>query len=140
MPCSFFDGHGQAARFRCPVAIAVDDEDNIYVADCYNQRIRMMFAHSKHVLTLVGADDAGTVDGDVLTARMKYPSKLFVDRFGRLTVRDASACALRIIRTDLPWSFARVLFIGLLKAQVTTQTHPTPLLFFGNLLPYPTTT
>ena len=36
----FVDGIGAAARFNHPYGIAVDEDDNIYVSDRCNERIR----------------------------------------------------------------------------------------------------
>jgi hypothetical protein len=114
----YVDGHGSTARFKCPMAVAVDAEDNVYVADCYNQRIRMIMRGTRHVLTLAGGDDAGKVDGPGGNARFRYPSGVCLDQYARVVVRDSNTSCVRFVRTDLPWALARVLFVGLLKGQV----------------------
>lgn len=109
------------------MAVAVDRDDNIYVSDCYNQRIRMIYRRTGHVVTLAGGDDAGMADGDASTARFRFPSGLSVDRFARLTVRDSNTSCLRVLRSYLPWRFARILFIGLLKGQVSVLLFSSPM-------------
>ena len=98
--------------------VSVDAEDNIYVADCYNQRIRMMLGGSGHVVTLAGGDDYDKVDGAARLARFRFPSGVCLDPFARVVVRDSNTSCVRILRADLPWALARVLFVGLLKGQV----------------------
>ena len=37
---NFADGYGTGARFRQPSGISIDSDDNLYVADQENNRIR----------------------------------------------------------------------------------------------------
>jgi hypothetical protein len=41
---SFSDGSGSNARFYSPQCVAVDASGNVFVADSYNNRIRMVTA------------------------------------------------------------------------------------------------
>jgi len=79
------------------------------------------------VTTLAGTSRTGCVDGGSETACFEDPRALAIDEKGRVLVAEEVdhldsrvsgemfGC-LRIISTSMPWAFARVLFIGLLKS------------------------
>lgn len=90
------DGTGTAAEFYCPVAIAVDDLGNLYVADEYNFTFRKI-APDGRVTTLAGAAGViGSADGTGANARFGYPYGVAVDRDGNLLVTDGTSTIRRI--------------------------------------------
>ncbi|MBS0285244.1 MAG: gluconolaconase, partial [Proteobacteria bacterium] len=56
------DGTAAQARFNGPIGVAVDDKGNVYVADSYNDRIRLITPDGQ-VRTLAGQDAPGFADG-----------------------------------------------------------------------------
>ncbi|MBM3854226.1 MAG: hypothetical protein FJ399_13885, partial [Verrucomicrobia bacterium] len=74
------DGTGNAARFNFPLGIAVDREDNLYVADTYNHTIRKITPEAV-VTTLAGSPGVpGSADGaGGSSARFAFPASLAVD-------------------------------------------------------------
>jgi len=73
------DGRGAAARFWQPLGLAVDDADNVYVADSGNSLIRRIDPAGS-VTTLAGKEmEVGSVDGVGAEARFHYPTGLAVD-------------------------------------------------------------
>ena len=110
----FADGESVVARFNRPQAVAVDGKSTILVADRNNHRIRAIKAG--HVTTLAGSGHGGSEDGAGHCARFFRPCALSLDQRGRLFIAEREdRDRLRIIQTDLPWEFARVLYIGWLK-------------------------
>ena len=117
------DGYQQLNR---PCSVACDAKLNVWVADRGNCRICRIPAHSGRVSTVdcqvdgQSAVAGGDADGQHVSAhtRLGEPVALALDAQGRLLVAEYSnpAC-LRLLRADLCWSFARILFIGLLTGR-----------------------
>ncbi len=83
------DGIGSVARFYAPVALAVDQAGNVYVADAIGSTVRKL-SSGNVVTTYAGtATVPGSADGPALTvARFEQPSGLAVDRSGAVYVAD----------------------------------------------------
>ena len=117
----FADGVGVDALFDFPAGVVVDGGNNVLVADRRNHRIRMIAPAGGPVTTLSGAAEAGGNDG-LGTARFSQPCSLALDGCGRLLVAEFRGTGrMRMIRTDLLWEKARVLYIGLLKGCMQDQ-------------------
>jgi sugar lactone lactonase YvrE len=90
------DGTGNAARFDAPGGIAVDESENVYVADTGNHTIRKI-TPSRVVTTFAGmAGSQGSKDGVGTEARFSYPRALAFDRGGNLYVADGNAAIRKI--------------------------------------------
>lgn len=73
----FRDGHGTSAKFRYPQGVAVDRQNNVYVADTGNHCIRKLFPNGT-VITIAGTGRAGHKDGPASKAEFSSPSSLSV--------------------------------------------------------------
>jgi PKD repeat protein len=79
---------GGAARFNGPYGIAIDQADNLYIADTGNSAIRKI-AFDGMVSTLAGSfGDAGSADGTGGDARFNHPTGVAVDLSGNVYVAD----------------------------------------------------
>ena len=90
----FVDGPGAQARFDGPTGGAVGADGRVYVADTYNDRIRVI-ASDGTVSTLAGGDRPGDVDGPAALARFDTPTAVAVDAMNRVYVADLRNNAIR---------------------------------------------
>lgn len=73
------NGNGAAARFNAPSGIAVDANDNVYVADTLNHTIRRI-STTGAVTTIAGtAGSSGSADGTSAAARFFAPQGIAFD-------------------------------------------------------------
>ncbi|MDB5708133.1 MAG: gluconolaconase [Sphingomonas bacterium] len=96
---AFRDGPAAQARFNGPIGVAADDKGNVYVADSYNDRIRLITPDGQ-VRTLAGGDAPGFADGTGAAAAFDTPTALALDRHGALLVADTGNDAIRKVAPD----------------------------------------
>jgi hypothetical protein len=73
-------GPAITARLYHPLSIAVDSASNVYIADEYNHRIRLVTAATGIITTIAGTGIAGfNGDGDALFVDINYPQGLTLD-------------------------------------------------------------
>lgn len=92
----FRDGDAAQAQFHGPMGVAVDAVGRVYVADTWNDRIRV-FEPDGRVRTLAGGDRPGFADGAGKAARFDTPTALAVANDGTVWVADTGNRALRAI-------------------------------------------
>jgi sugar lactone lactonase YvrE len=91
------DGTGANARFNSPMGVAVDDFGLVYVADTFNDVIRVVMPDGQ-VHTIAGAAGIpGTADGTGTAARFDHPIGIAVGRHGDLFVTDGYNNTIRRI-------------------------------------------
>ncbi|WP_264446524.1 hypothetical protein [Novosphingobium sp. JCM 18896] len=93
------DGPASQALFNGPIGIAVDDRANVYVADTYNDRIRVITAAGL-VRTLAGGSLPGFADGQGSAAAFNTPCGLALDGDGNLLIADTGNDAIRRVDKD----------------------------------------
>jgi len=93
------DGVGMAAGFCFPQSIAIDKNDNIYVADQGNNKIRMITPGGL-VTTLAGNGDYASDDGDGLSASFNQPTAVAVGKDGEVYVAETGGNKIRKITFD----------------------------------------
>jgi hypothetical protein len=100
----FSDGNGVGAFFSGPSGVAVDSNNNLYVADGGNHRIRKITS-SGIVTTIAGGGlsgwgNGGFLDGIGTNARFNYPSGLAVDSSLNIYVADTVNNRIRKISSS----------------------------------------
>jgi sugar lactone lactonase YvrE len=94
------DGTGFAARFKGPWGMAIDGQGDLYVTDFQNHNIRKVTPEGV-VTTIVGmAEERGSNDGELTSARFFNPWDLAADIDGTLYIADTSNYTVRRISPD----------------------------------------
>lgn len=92
----YADGPGTTATFNQPYGIAIDKNDNIYVAEVGNHTIRKI-TPTGVVTTLAGNGFSGQADGVGTAAQFSGPQYLTTDAAGNVYVSDSGNNAIRKI-------------------------------------------
>ncbi len=88
------NGPATSATFFNPYDVAVDGQNNIYIADAGNNAIRKITIATGIITTLagLGPDQAGYTgdNGPATTAKLNYPTGVSVDQIGNIYIADAN--------------------------------------------------
>jgi DNA-binding beta-propeller fold protein YncE len=97
-------GDARNAEFNWTVSLAFDAKGNLYVADMFNHRIRMI-APDGIVRTFAGTgeDGFGGDGGPAAAAKLSYPNSLAFDSAGNLYVADQGNHRIRRIELTAPY-------------------------------------
>ncbi len=101
----YVDASDTAARFYTPCELSIDANNNIFVADAYNHRIRKIDAN-RMVTTVAGSgghgpNGGGFQNGPGSEAEFDTPTTVFVSVQGNLFVGDGANQVMRKIDTAL---------------------------------------
>lgn len=100
-PGDYVDGQDTSARFWTPCGLEIDNSGNLFLADAYNHRIRMITPLGV-VSTVAGSGLSGSSngaynDGPVSSARFNTPTGLGIDALGNIYVADTYNNCVRLI-------------------------------------------
>ena len=89
-------GASAQARLRYPTGVAVDNADNLYIADRNNHRI-LKIDSTGTITTFAGTEERGFGGdgGPAVQARLRYPTGVAVDGAGNLYIADQNNHRLR---------------------------------------------
>ncbi len=96
----FADGSTSTVRFRFPRGVALTADGRLFVADTFNDRIRVISADGATVSTYAGGGVPGFADGSTTTARFNTPRGVALAADGRVFVADAGNHRIRVISAD----------------------------------------
>ncbi len=102
----FADGAFGTAKFFSPLKVAVDAQDNIYVTDRDNQRIRRIDAVTGVVSTVAGDGTKGSKDGSAAEAQFSNPIDVVVATDGSIYVTESGNHRIRKISNGVVSTFA----------------------------------
>jgi hypothetical protein len=91
------DGLGSAARFVLPQGVAIDKDDNLYVADTFANTVRKI-TPDRIVSTMAGLpadENGGSADGIGGDARFAVPAGVAGDSAGNIYVADSGNQTIR---------------------------------------------
>jgi sugar lactone lactonase YvrE len=91
-------GPATAAQLYFPYSVAIDNAGNLYIADCYNSRVRKVSA-AGIITTLAGNGTAGFSGdgGAAIGAELNYPAGVAVDAAGNVYIADEGNSAIRMV-------------------------------------------
>ena len=95
----YVDGPAATAEFNGPIGLAVSSSGDIYVADTYNDVIRMITTAGE-VTTIAGGGTPGYADGEQKTALFDTPSGIIVVENSSLIVADTGNRRLRKVSAE----------------------------------------
>lgn len=93
------DGAASEAQFNAPVGVAVDGRGDVYVADTYNDRIRLVTPEGQ-VKTLAGGGEPGYRDGAADAALFDTPCAVAAQADGTLFIADTGNGRIRKLTPD----------------------------------------
>ena len=97
-----YNGDGVAATKTFlwrPTGVTLDSSGNVYIADYYNHRIRMIDVSTGYISTIAGTHSGGySGDGGAATsAALFYPTGVALDSSGNVYIADFSNNRIRMI-------------------------------------------
>ena len=105
-------GFATGASLHIPTGVSVDGFGNLFIADYYNHRIRMVDTNGSFITTVAGngrlssvGDGSGTFSGDGGTATnagLNYPIGVTVDTAGNLFIADSKNNLIRKVQIYSP--------------------------------------
>ncbi len=93
------DGPANQAQVRSPEGLAVDSDNNLYIADSFNDRIRKVNASDGKITTIAGTGTPafGGDGGPAKDARLRNPLDVVVDNTNNIYIADALNYRIRKI-------------------------------------------
>ena len=104
------DGYpATSAKLSFPFSVAVDAAGNIYIADTYNNRIRMVTKSTGNITTIAGSGATGYFNGGysgdgypATAAQLHYPEGVTIDTAGNIYIADTSNHRIRMVSSSYP--------------------------------------
>jgi type IX secretion system substrate protein/NHL repeat-containing protein len=93
-------GQATAAELSLPTAVVIDSHGNLYIADDYNQRIRMV--NTVGIINTFAGNGTNSFGGDggqATAAELFYPIGLALDATGNLYIADSQNSRIRKVTT-----------------------------------------
>jgi trimeric autotransporter adhesin len=95
------NGSATSASLNNPFGVAVDASGNLYIADTYNNRVRMV--STAGIITTMAGTGIGGYSGDngpATNAELNYPYAVALDNSGNLYIDDVANYRIRKVSTD----------------------------------------
>ena len=92
-------GQATSAGLNYPYGVALDSSENIYIADYWNNRIRMVTKSTGIITTVAGDGTEGYQgDGELATATgLNHPIHIAVDESGNIYISDSYTYRVRMV-------------------------------------------
>ncbi|TYK10299.1 NHL repeat-containing protein 2 isoform X1 [Cucumis melo var. makuwa] len=90
------DGVGSEVLLQHPLGVFCSKDGQIYIADSYNHKVKMLDPVSKRVTTIAGTGKAGFKDGTAIEAQLSEPSGI-TEAEGRLFIADTNNNVIRYL-------------------------------------------
>ena len=98
------DGPATAAHFDFPFGITLDPTGNIYIADTYNNRIRMITISTGVITLIAGNGNSGYSgeNGSATVAQLNTPTGVALDTAGNIYIADEGNDRIRMVTSSSP--------------------------------------
>jgi sugar lactone lactonase YvrE len=120
-------GYATAAQINLPHDVTVDSSGNVYIADCYNNRIRRV--DTSGVITTFAGDGTSGYSGDggpATSAKIYMPWGVAVDNSGNILIADEGNSRIRkVYAQPVPGAPTDVLASGGNSRAIVSFTAPT---------------
>jgi len=83
----YADGEGTRAKFNYPESVVIDNEDNLFISDCYNNRIRKL--SKQGMVSTIAGSSRGYEDGVGTNAKFSRPTQIELDSNNNILIADA---------------------------------------------------
>ena len=90
-------GSTSEALFNYPYGVAIDAEGNVFIADTFNQKVKMI---SDGTVSVYAGSGNGYADGSALTAQFNYLTGVIVGPSGTVYVADKDNHKIRVVTKD----------------------------------------
>lgn len=102
------NGSAVSAQLNYPRALAINGNGDVYIADMFNDRIRMVSAATRDITTVAGTGIRGGngEGGPGTQAQLALPSGLAFDHLGNLYIADALTNRVRLLANGILRSVA----------------------------------
>lgn len=130
------EGSALSATFNGLTGVAIDSENNLFVADYYNNKIRKIDALG-NVSTFAGTGTPGSNDGLPTEATFNYPASISIDANDNLFLTDENNNKIRKISPDgSTTTYAGNGTVGSDEGMALTASfnHPTGLVVDGTVM------
>ena len=94
----FANGSGTAAEFSYPIGVKINAEDDVYVADHENHKIRKISPTG--VVTTLAGSTQGFADGAATIAQFDFPIGVALDALGDIYIVDLENHKIRKVTQD----------------------------------------
>ena len=93
-------GSAPLAQLHFPTGLFIDENRNLFIADSFNHRIRLVELDAGIITTVAGGDTLGfSGDGGTASqARLNFPSSVRLDSNGNLLIADRNNHRIRAIK------------------------------------------
>ena len=92
------NGPADSASLDNPAGLAIDGDNNVYIADAYHSRVRKVTVETSIITTVAGSGIGGGFSGDngpATAARLNAPFGIVADAAGDLYIADALDSRIR---------------------------------------------
>lgn len=91
------EGNPRAATLATPLGLSFDSQDNLYIADFANHRVRKIDAGTGRISTVAGTGEEGFSGdgGQATSARIAWPYNVYADSDGGLFISEAGSHRIR---------------------------------------------
>lgn len=130
------EGSALSATFNGLTGVAMDSQNNLFVADYYNNKIRKIDVLG-NVSTFAGSGIAGSNDGTAIEATFNHPATISIDSQDNLFLTDENNNKIRKITPDgITSTYAGTGVVGSDEGSALTASfnHPTGLVVDGTVI------